>query len=421
MNMEKIKSAGASKTVVVVPGSKSLTQRALVIAALAQGRSVLRSGLLSEDTQYLVEGLCALGATISLSPDEMVVEGTGGQIRNPGRTIFLGNNGTALRFLTAVASLGQGAFSIDGDRRLRERPVGSLLDALKTFGINARSRDDKGYPPLLIEAKGLSGGKVILRDVESSQFVSALLIAAPYARKDVDIRLEGRTVSEPYVNMTLNVMEYFGVRATREGENHYGVTGGKPYSGKHYLVEGDASSASYFYLAAALCGRRIRVDNISAKSLQGDMAFLGIMESSGCSVERGDSWVEVVGGSLRGGEWVLDMRRMPDMVPTLAVLSAFRPGRTIITRVPHLRFKESDRIAALVTELNRMGVQAEERDDGLIIEGGKPQGAEIETYDDHRIAMSFAVAGLVVPGMRIKNRACVAKSFPGFWDELKKL
>lgn len=421
MDMEEIKSVGHVDAVVKVPGSKSLTQRALVIASLARGRSVLRGGLVSEDTRFLMEGLCALGAEISVSAGEMTVTGTGGRIRNPGGTIFLGNNGTALRFLTTLVCLGKGVFVLDGDSRLRERPVGPLLDALKTLGVTGGSTDGKGYPPIMIEANGISGGEVTLTDLESSQFVSSLLIGAPFAGEDVEIWLKGRTVSEPYIDMTLKVMDHFGVTVVRDGQNHFRVKCSQRYSGKTYLIEGDASSASYFFLAAALCRGRVRVENMTPESLQGDIAFLDIMKASGCSVVWGDSWVEVAGRPLPGGDWTLDMGRMPDMAPTLAVLSAFRPGRTVITNVSHLRVKESDRIASLVNELNRIGVTAEETDDGLIIEGGTPHGADIETYNDHRIAMSFAVAGLVVPGMRIKNRSCVEKSFPGFWDELKKL
>jgi 3-phosphoshikimate 1-carboxyvinyltransferase len=421
MDSMEIKTSGRADRAVKVPGSKSLTQRALVIATLAQGKSTLRNGLVSEDTRYLVEGLCSLGAGISSFGDEMVITGTGGQIQNPGRTIFLGNNGTAFRFLTTLVSIGKGTFILDGDRRLRERPVGALLEALKTLGVRVASRDGTGHPPVTIEARGISGGRVALTDVESSQFVSSLLIGAPYAAGDVEIQLKGRVVSEPYIDMTLKVMECFGVKAVREGEGCFKVTCGSRYAGNEYLIEGDASSASYFFLAAALCQRRIRVDNMRPDSLQGDIGVLDIMEASGCSVIRGDSWIEVVGRPLHGGEQRLDMGKMPDMVPTVAVLAAFRPGRTVITRVPHLRFKESDRIAALVNELNRIGVRAEETDDGLIIEGGKPHGAEIETYKDHRIAMSFAVAGLAVPGMMIRDKHCVDKSFPGFWGELEKL
>jgi len=421
MNTDITRQCNPGNVVVRVPGSKSLTQRALVIAALAQGRTLVRNGLVAEDTRYLMNALRDLGAEISFSGNDMAVTGTGGKIRNPGREIFLGNNGTALRFLLTFVSLGKGRFILDGDGRLRERPVGPLLDALETLGVRWESAGEKGYPPVIVEGRGLSGGQATLKDVESSQYISSLLLSAPYANQDVLIQWEGQTVSEPYVDMTIEVMGHFGVDVVREGESRFKVEHGRRYTAREYLIESDASSASYFFLAAALCRRRIRIDNMNPDSRQGDMEFLNILEMSGSSVIRGDSWIEVVGGPMIRGEWVLDMGKMPDMVPTLAVLSAFRPGRTVVTHVSHLRFKESDRIASLVNELRKVGVIAEETEDGLIIEGGKPHGADIETYNDHRIAMSFAVAGLVVPGMNVRDRKCVDKSFPGFWDELKKL
>jgi 3-phosphoshikimate 1-carboxyvinyltransferase len=406
---------------VEVPGSKSYTQRALIIAALAEGRSTISHVLLSEDTRYLMEALRALGIKILSSGNDVVIQGTGGKIRNPGQAIYLGNNGTALRFLTTMVSLGKGEFLLDGSSRLRERPLKPLLDALKTLGVPSHSRDNKGYPPVRIDTQGLRGGSVAFTDVESSQYISSLLIGAPYAAEDIEITLQGSTVSEPYIEMTLHIMERFGAKIKRGDKNRFKVKSGYNYACQEYIVEGDASSASYFFLAAALCRGRVRVMNINAESLQGDIKFLNIMERMGCSVERGDSWVNVIGGPLHGGNVVFDMGNMPDMVPTLAVLAAFRQGQTAVTNVAHLRLKESDRIAALVNELNRIGVNAIERDDGLVIEGGKPHGAEIETYNDHRIAMSFAIAGLAVPKMKIKDKLCVGKSFPGFWDELKKL
>lgn len=406
---------------VEVPGSKSYTQRALIIAALAEGRSTISRVLLSEDTRYLMEALRVLGIEILTSGNDVVIQGTGGKIRNPGQAIYLGNNGTALRFLTTMVSLGKGEFLLEGSSRLRERPLKPLLDALKTLGVPSHSRDNKGYPPVRIDAQGLRGGSVAFTDVESSQYISSLLIGAPYAAEDIEITLQGSTVSEPYIEMTLHIMERFGAEIERGEKNRFKVKSGRNYAGQEYIVEGDASSASYFFLAAALCRGRVRVMNINPESLQGDIKFLNIMEGVGCSIVRGDSWVDVIGGPLHGGDVVFDMGNMPDMVPTLAVLAAFRQGRTSITNVSHLRLKESDRIAALVNELHRIGVNAQERDDGLVIEGGKPHGAEIETYNDHRIAMSFAVAGLVVPKMKIQDKLCVGKSFPGFWDELKKL
>jgi 3-phosphoshikimate 1-carboxyvinyltransferase len=404
---------------VEVPGSKSYTQRALVVACLAEGKSMLSNALISEDTRYLVEALRFLGAEIVISGSDVMVAGTNGNIHNPGRVIMLGNNGTALRFLTTLASLGKGEYVLDGSSRLRERPLGPLLDALKILGVQFQSRN--GYPPVKIVAGGLKGGKVAFADVESSQYISSLLIGAPYAAGDIGIALAGRIVSKPYINMTMDVMERFGAEVITREEKLFNVRSGRWYRGQRYIIEGDASSASYFFLAAALCRGRVRVVNINPASLQGDINILGIMETLGCSVVRGDHWVEVAGGPLHGGDVLIDMGNMPDMVPTLAVLAAFREGQTVITNASHLRVKESDRIAALVSELRNIGVDARETADGLIVVGGKPHGAHIETYNDHRIAMSFAVAGLAVPGITIKDRHCVVKSFPGFWDELSRL
>jgi 3-phosphoshikimate 1-carboxyvinyltransferase len=415
----EIKPVRRLNATVEVPGSKSYTQRALVVACLAEGRSVLSNALISEDTRYLVEALRFFGAEIVISGSDVTVTGTGGNIHNPGRVIMLGNNGTALRFLTTLASLGTGEYILDGSNRLRERPLGPLLDALKILGGKFQSRD--GYPPVKIVAEGLKGGNVAFADVESSQYISSLLIGAPYAAGDIEVALSGRTVSQPYIDMTMDVMGRFGAEVSTRERKIFNVGCGQHYRGQRYIIEGDVSSASYFFLAAALCRGRVRVVNINPSSLQGDINVLGIMENLGCSVVRGDHWVEVIGRPLREGNVSFDMGDMPDMVPTLAVLAAFREGQMIITNVSHLRVKESDRIAALVSELKNIGVAARETADGLIVVGGKPHGAHIETYNDHRIAMSFAIAGLAVPGIRIQDRPCVGKSFPGFWDELSKL
>lgn len=418
-----MKADPVSKKIISVkmPGSKSYTQRALVVSALAVGTSRLKNILISDDTNYLMEGLRDLGAQVSITDDEAFVKGTGGHIQNPNKKIFLGNNGTALRFLTTLVSLGKGEYIVDGEDRLRERPVKPLIDVLAKLGVTASTKEGKGYPPVTIHANGLHGGKVVFSDLESSQYVSSLLIGAPYAQGDIEIKLEGKTVSEPYIDMTIEVMKHFGVEVIKDKNSFFCIKAGQRYLAQDYLVEGDASSASYFFLASALCGRKIRVMNINPASFQGDIGFLNIMESLGCLVTRGDSWVEIEGAPLKQGNMVFNMKDMPDMVPTLAVLSAFRPGRTVITNVPHLRIKESDRIAAPVAELRKIGIRAEETDDGMIIEGGRPHGAEIETYNDHRIAMSFAVASLVVPEIIIKDRLCVRKSFPEFWNELEKL
>ena len=409
----------AASTTVSVPGSKSLTQRALIAAALAEGNSFIRHALVAEDTLNLISGLQALGAGIESNDGGYQVSGTAGVVKNNGKEIFLGYNGTALRFLTAMVCLGRGKYVLTGEKRLCERPVGALVGALQSMGVDISCRNN--CPPIEIMASGLTGGKITLQDIESSQYVSALLLCAPYTAKGIELTLQGNIVSAPYIDLTISVMKEFGANIYKTGKNQYSVNAGILYSGREYQVEGDASSASYFFLAAALLKKAIRVVGISRKSKQGDIRLLDILEEQGCKVLAGDGWVEVAGDDLACGDFVFDLNDMPDMVPTLAVLAAFRKGRTLITNVAHLRIKESNRLAAMVTELNQIGIAAEELPDGLMVKGGKPVAANIQTYNDHRIAMSFAIAGLAVPGIEISDRKCVDKSFPDFWKELKKI
>jgi len=408
-----------SYATVRVPGSKSLSQRALVASALAKGDSAIHNVLVSEDTTYLMEGLKSLGADIVPTKNGFSVSGTAGKISNNGKDLFLGNNGTALRFLTALVCLGKGKYVLTGEKRLCERPVGALVDALKAMEINISCRNN--CPPVEINANGLSGGKVVLRDIESSQYVSALLLCAPYTTKGIDLTLEGGVVSTPYIELTINVMQDFGAKISQTGKYAYHVNAGEIYQARNYFVEGDASSASYFFLAAAILKKTIRVEGISRQSRQGDIRLLDIFEKLGCKVRSAENWVEVTGGDFARGNLAFDLNEMPDMVPTLAVLSAFREGQTIIENVAHLRIKESNRIAAVVEELNRVGIKAEELKEGIMIQGGKMHPAKIETYNDHRMAMSFAIAGLSARGIEISDKKCVDKSFPTFWEELRKL
>lgn len=417
----EIRPVSRLKAAVRVPGSKSYTQRALVIASLAEGKSLLQGPLISEDTEYLTDALRVLGAEVLSTGEDLMVTGTGGRLAPPRKPIFLGNNGTGTRFLLSVVSLGNGDYHLTGSPRLCQRPMKPLLDALRSLGGTSTCEGREGYLPLTIHAQGIRGGRATFAGVESSQYISSLLISAPYARKDVEIEVKGFTASRPYITMTMEVMRRFGVSVEREAGNGYVLRRGQQYRGTSYSVEGDASSASYFFLAAALCRGTVRVSPMSRETLQGDGGFLRILEELGCAVSSGDSWVEVEGRPLPPGDRVFDMGDMPDMVPTLAVLSAIRPGRTVIRNAAHLRIKESNRLEALARELAKTGVRAEEREDGLMIEGGNRRGAEIETYNDHRIAMSFAILGLAVPGMTIQDGSCVGKSFPGFWEELGKL
>jgi 3-phosphoshikimate 1-carboxyvinyltransferase len=413
--MIAIEPLGTMDAVVRVPGSKSYTQRAMVIAALAEGESVLRDPLLSEDTLLLAEALRLLGAEVRAEGGEMTVRGTGGRIAAPQRAIDLGNNGTAMRLLAGMASLGEGPIVLTGGRRLCERPMKPLLKALAAQGVGIETDQDRGYPPVTIQGGRLRGGKIVLRDIGSSQYVSSLLIAAPFAAADTAIVLEGSIPSLPYIALTVETMGAFGAAVAHDGDGRYLVRNALRYRGRGYRIEGDVSSASYFFLAASLLKGRIRVENIEPLTRQGDIGFLRILEGLGCTVIRGDHCVEVRGGELPAGDMAFDLGQMPDIVPTLAVLCALRPGRSLIRNVAH------DRLEALVNELGKTGIAAEVIGEDLAITGGIPRGARIRTYDDHRIAMSFAILGLAVPGMEIEGEACVGKSFPGFWAALKGL
>ena len=416
--MREIETLKSLDATVRIPGSKSFTQRALVIASLAEGESLLQNPLLSEDSTYLMEALKDLGAEIRIEGKDIQVTGTGGRLKNPGKSIFLGNNGTAMRFLTSLVSLGEGEYTLTGTERLCQRPIGALVEALRSLGVGARSKGGDGFPPVVVNAGGLPGGLVVFKDIVSSQFVSSLLICSPYAREETIVELEGSVRSYPYLEMTKEVMEAFGVPVHQDQPNRFWVSGKERYRSREYRVEGDASSASYFFLAAAICRGRVRVENLNPGTRQGDIGFLDVLEKLGCRVIRGDNWVEVLGGDLNRGEYAFDLGNMPDMVPGLAVLATRRFGRTLIRNVGHLRFKESDRLKALAMEFRKLGIHAQETEDGLAIEGGPAKGAAIETYEDHRIAMSFAILGLAVPGISIQNPDCVGKSFPDFWEKL---
>jgi len=405
---------------VSVPGSKSLTQRAMVIAALAEGSTTLYEPLLAEDTLLLASALKEVGADIIVEEKAIHLKPIE-RIQSPFHPLYFGNNGTGIRLMTALVALGQGKFVLTGNERLCERPMAPLIYALQSLGVKALSREGKGTPPTEIEARGVEGGKVTLTDIESSQYVSALLIAAPHMLKGLELELKGRIPSQPYIEMTMEIMREFGVEVEAEFPRLFRVNPGQRYVGRTYTVEGDASSASYFFLAAAVTGGKIRVVNVNPKSGQGDMRICQILEELGIEVNLHAKGVEVIGKPTARGFFSFDLKDIPDMVPTIAILAAVREGVTEIMNVSHLRYKESNRLYALARELNRVGIRVEEKEDGLIIHGGNPHGAEIETYGDHRIAMSFACLGLTVPGITILGSECVGKSFPSFWERFEKL
>ena len=422
--MKEIRPLASTDTTLTVPGSKSLTQRALIAAALANGESILQWPLASEDTEYTSQALAAMGITVEPGQEQWRVLGLGGVIATPDKEIFLGNNGTATRFLTSVAALGHGDFTINGDQRMHERPLKPLMEALAGWGVAIRSLHGTGCPPVAIAASGIKGGKALLPEGKSSQYLSSLLLVAPYAAQPAELTVAGEVLSKPYVTMTMAVMKDFGIAVTANPElNHFLIPQGC-YRAREYAVEGDASSASYFWAAAAVTGGRVTVANVPSPSLQGDAVLVDILARMGCTVQRSPKGITVTGAKeLRGVE--VDMGDCPDVVPTLAVVASFAKGRTVINNIAHLRIKECDRLHVMVTELAKLGVKAEERSDAMIIEGREANsplsGAEIDTYNDHRIAMSFAVAGLVAPGVRIRGEECVVKSFPDFWERFELL
>lgn len=406
-----------------VPGSKSITQRALVAAALGRGRSRLHTPLDSEDTRLLRNALSLMGAEINDSDSNVwEIDGTSGMLIAPETEIFMGNNGTGIRFMVSVAALADGTTTLTGTERMSERPVEQLLNALEEWGVSSRSLKDNGCPPVKIMGRGISGGRTHLVAEKSSQFLSSLLLAAPYAASPAEIALKGGLVSRPYVDITIAVMSDFGID-TEERENVFYVPRGC-YRGRDYHVEGDASSSSYFWAAAAITGKSVTVSNMPVNPLQGDAAFADILGKMGCHVEKGPKGVTVTGpgdGNLKAVE--IDMKKWPDVVPTLAAVAVFANGETVIKNVPHLRIKETDRLKAMATELSRTGAEVKELDDGLVIRGGSSlHGGEIETYDDHRIAMSMSLVGLRQDGVIILDPSCVNKSFPAFWkrwDEMR--
>jgi 3-phosphoshikimate 1-carboxyvinyltransferase len=407
---------------IVVPGSKSYTHRILIASALADGTSRLANTLRSEDTLYTLRALQQMGVEIAASdaPEEAItVRGTGGRLEASRDPIYLGNSGTSMRLLTAVAALGRGTYLLTGTERMGERPMQDLLDGLAQIDIHARAAENNGCPPIEVSAEGIGGGHVDLRCTKSSQFLSALLLVAPYAEQGIDIAVTEGPVSRPYIDMTVGIMERLGVEVDRDGYERFTVRGRQSYKAGDYDVEPDHSQAGYFWAAAAVTGARIKVIGTSRDSRQGDVGLAKLLESMGCSVEQEKDGILVSGSSLSAIE--ADMADMPDMVPTLAVVAAFAKGTTVIRNVAHLKGKESDRLAAVTSELTKMGVGVRYDDRGLIVEGGNPAGAVIEPYSDHRIAMSFAVAGLIVPGVRVMDESCVEKSFPDFWRVLEKL
>jgi 3-phosphoshikimate 1-carboxyvinyltransferase len=407
---------------VTVPGSKSISNRAALLAALANGSSVLDGVGFGDDTRHMAAALGQLG--VAVEADEraarLSIDGCGGRWPTTTADLFVGNAGTAMRFLVAALCVGHGRYRIDGTARMRERPIEDLVAALRALGADVRCELPTGAPPVVVAARGLAGGAVEMSAEKSSQFLSAVLQVAPYAEHDVTVRPRGTVIALPYIDMTLAVMRQWGVDVERDGYREFVIRGGQRYRAQRYAIEPDASSAHYFWAAAALTGGRVRVEGIGCDSLQGDVRFVRLLEQMGATVREEGASITVSGpGELDGVD--ADLNACSDTVPTLAALAPFCRGPVRIRNVAHLRWQESDRLHAVATELARLGATVREQDDGLEIEPSCLRGAEVQTYDDHRIAMALALIGLKVPGVRILDPGCTAKTFPDYFGRLEGL
>ena len=409
--------AGPLDATVRPPGSKSITNRALIAAALADGPSTITGALVADDTDAMIDCLGRLGIAVEAGGDgtRLAVRGTGGRMAVTHAELDVRQSGTTARFVSPLAALGHGRFVVDGAPRMRERPMADLVGALRALGATVSS----DHLPFTIDARGLSGGAIAVAADASSQFASGLLLSGPAMRESLRLQLSTTAVSRPYLDLTVAVMRSFGVEVSVEGDDHFVVPVG-PYRPTDYAVEPDASAASYFFAAAAICGGTVRVPGLGRASRQGDLRFVQLLRRMGATVAQTVDETSVsVAGPLHGIE--ADMADLSDTAPTLAVVAAFASTPTRVTGIGFVRAKESDRIGGVVQELRRLGVDATEEADGFIVRPGSFRPARVRTYDDHRMAMSFALVGLRVPGVEIDDPDCVGKTFPSFFEVLSAL
>ncbi|MHA1368518.1 MAG: 3-phosphoshikimate 1-carboxyvinyltransferase [Promethearchaeota archaeon] len=406
-----------------IPGSKSITNRALIISALAEGTSTIHNVLFSDDTLLMISALRKLGVDIEIDREKniVVVHGKGGHVENPRETIQVGNAGTCMRFLTTMLTLGKGEFVLDGDQRMRQRPIQDLIDGLNKAGMKIQSIHGNGCPPIKIHANGMKGGIIEMKGNTSSQYFSSVLLSAPYGEKNTIVKIIGDLVSRPYVDMTISIMQDFGVDVKFVDDSTIEISNSVRYKPKDYHVESDFTSASYFMAAAAITASQVELTYLPNNSIQGDSAICKILSKMGARVTRHKNSVKVKGtGKLEAID--IDMFNFSDLMPTIAAISILAKGTTKIHNVENVRVKESDRIAAMASELRKLGVEIKEFKDGLEIHGGQnTHGNTIETYNDHRIAMAFSILGLKIDGIFIKNPNCVTKTFPTFFNILNAL
>lgn len=407
-----------------LPGSKSVSNRALLLAALASGTTRLTNLLDSDDIRHMLNALSKLGVSYQLSDDKTVceVEGLGKPFAaEQVLELFLGNAGTAMRPLAAALCLGQGEYILTGEPRMKERPIGHLVDALRQAGAKVEYLENENFPPLKIFGTGLKGGTVEIDGSISSQFLTAFLMSAPLAQDDVTIKIVGELVSKPYIDITLHIMAQFGVEVENNNYQEFVIRHGQRYLAPgDFLVEGDASSASYFLAAAAIKGGEIKVTGIGKKSIQGDIQFADALEKMGAEIEWGDDYVISRVGELNAVD--MDFNHIPDAAMTIATTALFAKGTTAIRNVYNWRVKETDRLSAMATELRKVGAQVEEGEDYLIVTPPeKLNHAAIDTYDDHRMAMCFSLVALSDTPVTINDPKCTSKTFPDYFDKLEGL
>ena len=407
-----------------LPGSKSLSNRALLLASLAKGTTKITNLLDSDDTRYMLLALKQLGIKYRLSEDktECIVEGNGGAIEcDAPQELYLGNAGTAMRPLCAALCLGRGSYILTGEPRMKERPIGDLVNALRQAGANIEYKGSEGYPPLSIEANGLNGGEVSIDGAISSQFLTALLMSAPMAKESMTITIIGELVSKPYIDITIDIMRDFGVEVENDNYKRFYIKSGQSYRAvESFMVEGDASSASYFLAAGAIKGGRVKVTGIGKKSIQGDVQFVDVLEKMGAKVEWGDRYVSVARDRLHAID--MDFNHIPDAAMTIATMALFVDGTTTLRNIYNWRVKETDRLYAMATELRKVGATVEEGDDYLKITPPKKlKHAFIDTYNDHRMAMCFSLLALDPVSVTINEPECTAKTFPTYFEVLKSI
>ncbi|UTT85080.1 3-phosphoshikimate 1-carboxyvinyltransferase [Vibrio pelagius] len=407
-----------------LPGSKSVSNRALLLAALSSGKTRLTNLLDSDDIRHMLNALTKLGVSYQLSDDKTVceVEGLGGAFASQeALELFLGNAGTAMRPLAAALCLGSGEYVLTGEPRMKERPIGHLVTALREAGASVEYLENENYPPLKIKGTGLKSGTVSIDGSISSQFLTAFLMAAPLAEGEITIKIEGELVSKPYIDITLHIMKQFGVDVINNDYQEFVIPTGQQYVAPgDFLVEGDASSASYFLAAAAIKGGEIKVTGIGKNSIQGDIQFADALEKMGAEIEWGDDYVISRVGQLKGID--MDYNHIPDAAMTIATTALFAEGTTAIRNVYNWRVKETDRLAAMATELRKVGAEVEEGEDYIIVQPvSELKHAAIDTYDDHRMAMCFSLVALSDTPVTINDPGCTSKTFPDYFDKLKML